>query len=96
MENINMGNLPLGMDLRVNLERLKLYNKKKKSGCIAFFLALIGFHYLYLGKWGWQIVFWATGGFFLLWWFIDLFRVSGMVEDYNRDVKLDVLLRAGY
>lgn len=73
-------------------EFVEEYRRKAKSVGVALLLwLLLGWHYAYLRKWGNQILFWVTLGGLLLWWFIDLFRLPGMIRDYNKDVSLDVL-----
>lgn len=67
------------------------YRRKKKSVGLAYLLwFVIGLHYIYLGKIGWQIFYWLTLGGFLIWCFIDLFRIPGMVNNYNKDIAIDV------
>ena len=68
------------------------YRRKQKNTGIAYLLwFIIGLHYIYLNKLGWQFFYWITAGGFLIWAFIDLFRIPGMVRDYNKDVVVDVL-----
>lgn len=67
-------------------EFLHEYTRKAKGvGAAYVFLFLLGAHYAYLGRWGMQILFWLTGGGFIIWWFIDLFRVPGVVAEHNQD-----------
>lgn len=73
-------------------EFIEEFKRKKKS--VGFTYALwffLGWHYAYLGKWGVQVLFWLTLGGLFFWWFIDLFRVSGMVKNYNKDIAMDVM-----
>jgi len=75
-------------------EFVEEYNRKKKSVALAYLLMLPFFlmlHYGYLRKWGLQLIFWFTLGGFMVWWFIDLFRTYGLVQDYNKDVAVDVI-----
>jgi hypothetical protein len=73
-------------------EFLEEYQRKMKSKGVAYLLWLLfGLHYAYLGKWLIQLVFWITGGGFFVWWFIDLFRVSGLINERNKDEAVDVL-----
>jgi hypothetical protein len=68
------------------------YRRRAKSAAPAYILWLfLAFHYIYLRKWGLQFLFWLTLGGFGIWWLIDLFRVAGMVRDYNKDVATDVM-----
>jgi len=71
---------------------LEEFRRKRKSVGLAYFLwFIIGFHYLYLGKVGWQFFYWITLEGLLIWGIIDLFRIRGMVRGYNRDIAIDVL-----
>ena len=68
------------------------YNRKKKTKWVAFILwFFLGWHYAYLKKWGWLILFLFTVGGFFIWWIIDLFRVSKMVNEYNNNLALEIL-----
>ncbi|MDD5190993.1 MAG: TM2 domain-containing protein [Dehalococcoidales bacterium] len=70
---------------------LEEYKRKKKNTGISYVLWLvIGLHYMYLGKVGWQFFYWFTLGGIGIWAFIDIFRMPGMVNNYNRDVAVDV------
>ncbi|MGA2159901.1 MAG: TM2 domain-containing protein [Dehalococcoidia bacterium] len=69
--------------------------RKKKDPLIAYVMWLcLGCHYIYLEKRRTQIIFWLTGGGLIIWWLIDLFRIPGMVSDYNIDQLLNAVLRA--
>ena len=48
---------------------------------VLFFVA--GAHYAYLNKWGTQVFFWLTLGGLGIWWLVDIFRITGMVHDFN-------------
>jgi len=73
-------------------EFLEEYKRKAKSSGVAYVLwFLLGWHYVYLRGWGIQFLFWLTLGGLWIWWFIDLFRIPGMVREYNKNVALDVL-----
>ena len=76
-------------------EFLEEYQRKAKSIGTAYLLwFLLGWHYAYLRKWGIQVLYWLTllaYGLGLIWWLIDLFRVSGMTKNYNKDVSIEVL-----
>ncbi len=61
-----------------------LQSKVRSTG-IAYLLyfVLYGTHYAYLGKWGWQLLFWLTAGGLGIWAFFDLFTIPGKVDRYN-------------
>ena len=71
---------------------LRDYQVRKKSGLIAYILwFFFGFHYLYLGRIGIQLIYWLTVGGFGLWMLIDLFRIPGMVERKNEDIARELM-----
>lgn len=74
-------------------EFVEEYNRKKKSLGIAYLFLIIVFalHYGYLRKWGLQFLFWFTLGGFGIWWIIDLFRLPGLIKDYNMDIANEVM-----
>lgn len=66
--------------------------RKRKTKKMGFILAfLFGFHYIYVRKYGFQILFWVTGGGAFVWWFIDLFRVAGIIKKHNQEVALQAM-----
>ena len=67
------------------------FRRKAKSKGVGFLLWLFGLHYAYVAKWGLLIAFLFTMGGFFIWWIVDLFRVPGIIRDYNKDVAMDVL-----
>ena len=70
------------------------YNRKARSTATAYSLCLlVGAHYAYVGRWGIQIVFWATLGGLLIWWVVDLLRIPAMIRRYNEGVAKDILRR---
>ena len=74
-------------------EFVEEYKRKAKSLGVAylFLIIVLAMHYGYLRKWGLQVVFWLTGGGFLIWWIIDLFRLPGLVKNYNKDIATDTM-----
>ncbi len=74
-------------------EFVEEYKRKAKSVGIAylFLIVILAMHYGYLGKWGLQVVFWLTCGGFFIWWLIDLFRLPGLVKNYNKDIATDTM-----
>ena len=53
---------------------------------LLFFLGWFGIHKFYLGKTVWGIIYFLTGGLFLVGWFIDLFTIPGQVRRYNQQL----------
>ncbi len=73
-------------------EFLEEYKRRAKSVGVAYLLwFLFGFHYAYLRSWGTQVLYWITFGGFFIWMFIDLFRLSGVVQNRNRDIAMDTM-----
>lgn len=73
-------------------EFIEEYRRKAKSSGVAYILwLLLGWHYVYLRKWGIQILFWLTFGGFFIWWLVNFFRIPGLIRDHNKDVSVDVL-----
>jgi TM2 domain-containing membrane protein YozV len=73
-------------DLAAQLEDER---KKRRYAYLAWLC--LGSHYLYLGRPRIQALFWLTGGGLLLWWLIDLTRISALVERHNRDAVSELL-----
>lgn len=74
----------------------RLYDRRKKSVLIAYFLWFVLFvHHGYLGKWPTQILFWITIGGLYVWWVIDAVRMQTLVNNYNdaleQKLKIGVL-----
>lgn len=73
-------------------EFVEEYRRKAKSMGVAYVAwFFLGWHYAYLGKWGWQVLFWITSGGLVIWWIISLFLIPGMIHNYNKDVAVNVL-----
>jgi hypothetical protein len=65
------------------------YRRRSKSTAVCYLLWLcLGWHYAYLRKWGIQVLFWLSAGGLIIWWLIDLFRIPGLIENYNRDTAI--------
>ena len=60
-----------------------LQSQLKDSGKAYLFYFFGGAHYAYLGNWGKQILFWCTFGGLLIWAFVDMFRISSIVQKHN-------------
>jgi hypothetical protein len=67
------------------------YRAQAKSPTVAFLFLPLGWHYLYLRKRGLQVLFWLTLGGLAAWWLLDVFRLRGLVRDYNRRVAMHVM-----
>jgi pSer/pThr/pTyr-binding forkhead associated (FHA) protein len=69
------------------------YTRNKKSLGFAYLFLIIVFwaHYGYLKKWGLQVLFWITAGGAGIWWLIDIFRLPGLVKNYNTELAIHVM-----
>jgi hypothetical protein len=67
------------------------YRAQAKSPLVALLFLLLGWHYLYLRKRRLQVLFWLTLGGLAAWWVVDVFRIRGLVRDYNRGVAVHVM-----
>lgn len=63
-----------------------LQSKMKSTGIAYVCWFILGIHYAYLGKWGWQILYWITIGGFGVWAIVDLFLMPSKVDNYNRNI----------
>ncbi len=67
------------------------YRGQAKSPMVAFFLLLVGWHYLYLRRRALQALFWLTLGGLSVWWLLDLFRIRRLVQEHNKQVAAGVM-----
>ena len=73
------------------MNKFHLQSKIKSTGtAYLLYFFLFGTHYAYLGKWGYQILYWITLGGFGLWAFIDLFTMSGKVSRHNSKIFMQI------
>lgn len=70
---------------------LALYDLQRKSISVAYICWFFSLHYLYVRKWLLFIVFFFTLGGVGLWWFIDLFRISTILKEYNTKIAHNVI-----
>jgi TM2 domain-containing membrane protein YozV len=93
-------NLPLivqselgGISVQNQAAFLQEYKRNAKSTGWAYFLwFFLGFHYIYLKKWGIQFIYWFTGAGFVIWAVVDLFRIPGMIRAFNQDVAANAIM----
>ncbi|WP_106793058.1 TM2 domain-containing protein [Aquimarina sp. Aq78] len=60
-----------------------LQSKIKSYGTAYLCWFFLGCHYAYLGKWGYQILYWITLGGLGIWMLIDLFHIPTKINNYN-------------
>jgi len=74
---------------------LPRYNDRKKSKVVAYLLWLFfGLYYFYLGKPVRNILLYLSLFLFLfgvLWWLVDVVRISGMVDEYNDQLLMELV-----
>ena len=75
---------------------LKEFKKKRKSPHIYFWCALLGVHYLYLGKIGLFFLFLLTLGGIWIWYLIDIFRGVPACRVANEDAALEAFKSVKY
>ena len=67
------------------------YATQSKGLAMTYLSLLVGSHYAYLGRWNVQFAYWFTGGGLLLWMIVDVLRLPGMVNEFNKTVALEAL-----
>jgi len=79
--------LPPPVEQRVNTR----YRRNRKSRIIGFILALLGLHYVYLGRWGTFLIFLLTAGGIGIWWIVTWFLCWPEVNLYNQNLYDDIV-----
>ena len=72
---------------------LTLYSGREKKKSTAYILWIVfAVYYFYLGHPVKNIIFWLLWTCFIgeIWWIIDLFRISGMVDRKNEEILLGI------
>jgi len=70
------------------------YNNNSKKLLTAYLLWLIGFHHLYLNKFGTQFLYIITLGGFLIWALLDLIFMPKIINEYNKNAAQEALRNA--
>jgi len=65
-------------------------SKMKSTGTAYLCWFFLGCHYAYLGKWGWQLLYWVTLGGIGVWAFIDLFHIPTKVSSQNLEISIQI------
>ena len=74
--------------------RQEVENRKKSTAStwlLWFFLGEFGAHRFYLGRVGTGVAMLLTLGGLFVWWFVDIFLISGMLQDNEKKVQDEVL-----
>jgi hypothetical protein len=69
---------------------LALYTKSRKTEAIYIFWFL-SLHYAYVGKWWKFLCFILTLNGLIVWWLIDLFRLTTILREYNKKKAVQLL-----
>lgn len=67
------------------------YNRRRKKPWAAWLLWLVGWHFVYWGRWGLQVLYIFTLLGFYVWWAIEGFRMPGRLRHDRADVAVAVL-----
>lgn len=87
--------IQLLQNLTPNQKQYVLMKSNEKESSIAYLLwFLFGVHYFYLNKPALNILYWITFGGLCIWSIIDLFRIPGMVRQYNKEHLIKVVAEA--
>jgi hypothetical protein len=72
---------------------IREYQRRKKDLPVAYITHMVGLSEGYLDNWTLQIFFWLSWAVFIgpLWWFINLFRMPGKVERFNKNLATKAL-----
>lgn len=66
---------------------VEAFASASKSIAMAYgFYLILGSHYAYMGRWKLQAIWWLTLGGLGVWALIDLFRIPGLINQYNDEV----------
>lgn len=84
------------MDAGQQAQFAEEFRRKRKSKAIAYLASLLYLHYAYVGRVGMTLLMWLVaictlGILGLIWWFVDLFRIPGIVGAANRDIATAIL-----
>ena len=69
----------------------QFYERRKKSTVITYLLWPLGCQYFYLNKWGIGALYLLSGGGFIVWAIVDVFRLGRVVKKTNDDIALTLL-----
>ena len=73
-----------GMDRDADMRYAPGPTNYKVAWILLAFLGIFGAHRLYMGKWVTAIIWFFTGGLFLLGWLYDLWTLNDQVDEVNR------------
>lgn len=83
------------MPEKVQREFMREFSRRSKSVAIGYVmhvtLGLFSPHYLYLGKYLTQLLYWITLGGFGIWWLVDLVRMPSLTQSINDKIADECL-----
>ncbi|GIW57202.1 MAG: hypothetical protein KatS3mg083_147 [Candidatus Dojkabacteria bacterium] len=65
-------------------------NRLTKNQLLLWYF-LLGSHYIKLRKIGLQFLFWFTFCGVGIWWFVDLFRLDQLADEFNRNLMRELI-----
>ncbi len=78
-------------------QALTLYASREKKKWLAYVLWIVfAAYYIYLGRIVRNIILWVLMCCFIgvIWWVVDLFRISGMVDKKNKEILIQCINEA--
>ena len=67
------------------------FRKKSWNPFVYFILALLGLHFLFMGRIGLTIIYWLTFCGFGFWYLFELFNIFKRVKHHNEDVAASIM-----
>lgn len=66
-------------------------DRRKKMGVGYLCCVFYGCHYLYVGSYVKQVIFWLTMGGLFAWWALDFFLMFFIIDAYNRKLSMEII-----
>ena len=93
---------PAGETYKISHERFEKlsaeYDRREKdkkvAGTLCIFLGFLGVHRYYVGDYLKGILLLGTFGGMLIGWLLDFFFIKTRIDEYNRDLMLDLIAQA--
>lgn len=72
------------------MNKLQLQNQLKSKSSAMLWHWFLAAPFGYMGRWGMQLLFWFTLGFFGIGWLIILFLIGGWVDKHNNAIYMQI------
>ncbi|MDH5379809.1 MAG: TM2 domain-containing protein [Cyclobacteriaceae bacterium] len=72
------------------MNKIILQSQIKSKGTAYALWFFLGAQHAYMNNWGIQIVYWVTAGGFFIWHFIELFLISGRIDNHNMNIAMQI------